>query len=72
MKLVENALLKSLDMAGLIDDYARGLRDAAATLDVDRQALRLHAGELSAQEMRAVLAVLRWKRREIMARAGNR
>lgn len=49
--------------------YGRGLRDAAATLDVDRQTLRLHAGELSAQEMRAVLAVLGWKRREILARA---
>lgn len=48
--------------------YSRGLRDAAAMLDVDRQTLRLHAGELSAQEMRAVLAVSGWKRREMLAR----
>ena len=54
---------------GILSDYARGLRDAAAMLDVDRQTLRLHAGELSAQEMRAILAVLGWKRREILARA---
>ena len=51
------------------DAYIRALRDAAAMLDVDRQTLRLHAGELSAQEMRAVLAVLGWKRREMLARA---
>ena len=49
--------------------YARGLRDAAAMLEVDRQTIRLHAGELSLQEMRAVLAVLAWKRREILERA---
>ena len=49
--------------------YARGLRDAAAMLDFDRQTVRLHAGELSPQEMRTVLAVLGWKRREILARA---
>ena len=50
-------------------DYARGLRDAAAMLDVDRQTLRLHLGELSTQEMRAVLAVLEWKRQEILRKA---
>ena len=49
--------------------YARGLRDAAAMLDVDRQTIRLHAGELGPQEMRAVLAVLPWKRREMLERA---
>ena len=38
-------------------------------LDVDRQTIRLHAGELSAQEMRAVLAVLGWLRGEIQAEA---
>ena len=51
------------------DAYARGLHDAAAMLDVDRQTIRLHAGELSPQEMRAVLAVLSWKRREMLERA---
>ena len=49
--------------------YARGLCDAAAMLDVDRQTIRLHAGELSAEEMRTVLAVLVWKRRELLERA---
>ncbi len=33
--------------------YARGLRDAAAMLEVDRQTIRLHAGELSPREMLA-------------------
>ena len=51
---------------GTSDAYARGLRDAAAMLDVDRQTIRLHAGELSPQEMRAVQAVLGWKRREML------
>ena len=51
--------------------YARGLRDAAAMLDVDRQTLRLHAGELSTQEMRAALAVLKWKRWEILEQVGS-
>lgn len=49
--------------------YARSLRDAAVMLDVDRQTIRLHAGELSPQEMRTVLAVLGWKRREMASRA---
>ena len=49
--------------------YARGLRDAAAMLDVDRQTIRLYAGELSPQQMRTVLAVLGWKRREMLERA---
>jgi hypothetical protein len=49
--------------------YARGLRDAAAMLDADRQMIRLHAGEMTAAEMRTVLAVLAWKRNEMMERA---
>ncbi len=49
--------------------YTSGLRNAASMLEVDRQTIRLHAGELSPQEMRAVLAVLGWKRREILMRA---
>ena len=49
--------------------YADGLARAAQILDVDRQTIRLHAGELSAQEMRAVLAVLGWLRGEIQAEA---
>ncbi len=48
--------------------YARGLHDAAAMLEGGRQTIRLHAGELSPQEMRAVLAVLGWKRREMLER----
>ncbi len=59
-----------LHMAGTAAHaYAGGLRDAAAMLQVDRQTIRLHAGELSPQEMRAVLAVLSWKRREMLERA---
>ena len=41
-------------------------------LDVDRQTLRLYAGELTPDEMRAVQAVLAWKRREMLARAEGR
>ena len=47
----------------------RSLRDAAAMLDIDRQTMRPYADELSAQEMRAVRAVLRGKQRQIPERA---
>lgn len=40
-------------------------------LDMDRQTIRLHAGELTPAEMRAVLAVLAWKRSEIEGRAST-
>ena len=49
--------------------YAHGLRAAAAALDMLNQTIRLHAGELTPDEMRCVQAVLGWKRREILARA---
>ncbi len=49
--------------------YMRGLRNgmmkAADQLEMSPQTIRLHAGEMSVQEMRAVQAVLRWKSAEI-------
>jgi hypothetical protein len=49
--------------------YMRGLRNgmtlAADQLHMSAQTIRLHAGEMSAQEMRTVQAVLRWKIAEI-------
>lgn len=41
--------------------------ECAKMLEMDNQTIRLHAGELSAQEMRAVKAVLAWKASEIRA-----
>ncbi len=55
------------DVPTASSDYARQLRGAAAMLDMTNQKIRLHAGELSPNEMRAVQAVLAWKRREILA-----
>ena len=50
---------------------AHGLRAAAAAPDMPNQTIRLHAGELGAQEMRAVQTLLEWKRQELLARAEN-
>ena len=48
--------------------YARSFRDAAAMLGMNRQRIRLRAGEMMPQEMRTVQAVLGWKRREMLPR----
>lgn len=48
---------------GLVRSAA--LLEAAASLEMSDQTIRLHAGELSAQEMRAVKAALRWKAGEL-------
>lgn len=45
--------------------YARGLRHAASLLTMSNQTIRLHAGELSPDEMRCVQAVLKWKWAEL-------
>ena len=50
-----------------MDGYRAGLRDAAAKLNPFPATIRLHAGEMTAQEMRTVLAVLGWLRTEIEA-----
>jgi hypothetical protein len=47
------------------DGIKVGLTKAAKLLDVSADTIRLHAGEMSAQEMRSVRAVLQWKKREI-------
>jgi hypothetical protein len=46
------------------------LREAAQTLKMSAQTLRLHAGEMTAQEMRSVQAVLKWKAAELENLAG--
>lgn len=45
------------------------LEVAARCLEMTNAAVRLHAGELTANEMRAVQAVLGWKARELRALA---
>lgn len=51
--------------------YARGFRnglsEAVKMLHESASSIRLHAGELSALEMRTVQAVLAWKRSQIAA-----
>lgn len=47
------------------DGMKAGLVQAAKLLDVSKDTIRLHTGEMSAQEMRSVRAVLRWKKAEI-------
>ena len=49
--------------------YVAGMRDAANGLDMSEATIRLHAGEMSAQEMRAARAVLRWMKRDTLARS---
>jgi len=53
--------------AGLAEGRRQGLEEAANSLDMSRQTIRLNAGELSASEMRAVKAVLVWKAAAIRA-----
>jgi len=43
--------------------------EAADALDMSPATIRLHAGEMTAQEMRTVQAVLRWKAAELRDRA---
>ncbi len=49
--------------------YAEGLARAAQMLELSPQTIRLHAGEMTAQEMRTVQAVLTWLRGKIQAEA---
>lgn len=51
---------------GLID----GMGAASMMLDVLEQDIRLAAGELTADEMRAVKAVLAWRKSVIRGKAG--
>ena len=46
---------------------ASGMELAAKSLDVTNAEIRLHAGEMTAQEMRTVTAILGWLQREIRA-----
>lgn len=47
------------------DGVKAGLAKAAKLLSISADTIRLHAGEMSAQEMRSVRAVLQWKKAEI-------
>ena len=55
--------------------YARGMHHAltlaADLLDATPQSIRLAAGEITAQEMRTVRAVLAWKRAEVLGLVGK-
>jgi len=55
--------------------YEAGRRDAfaeaAKALQVSPSTIRLHAGEITAQEMRTVRAVLKWKEYQIANEMGN-
>ncbi|NPD68291.1 hypothetical protein HN018_19290 [Lichenicola cladoniae] len=52
--------------------YARAMRDATAMLDMSPHTIRLHAGEMTAQEIRTVQAVLAWMRRGMLATADRK
>jgi hypothetical protein len=45
--------------------------EAAKMLEMSQAAIRLHAGEMTAQEMRTVKAVLKWKAGEIRGKANG-
>ncbi len=45
------------------------MKAASALLGVTRQEIRLACGEMTAQEMRTVLAVLEWRRAAIVRKA---
>jgi hypothetical protein len=51
--------------------YQRGMIDAAAKLDETNETIRLACGELTADEMRAVRAALKWKKSQIESEAQN-
>ena len=42
--------------------------EAAQALEMKQSEIRLHAGEMTAGEMRAVQAILAWKARELVQR----
>lgn len=52
-------------------EYQRGMLDAASMLDDTAQGIRLACGEITADEMRVVMAVLKWKKSVIESRAEN-
>lgn len=54
------------------ESFCAGMLAAAQMLNETRSSIRLHAGEMTAQEMRSVMAVLHWKKREIEAAANKR
>ena len=56
MKPMQNTLNKT---------YADGLLDAAKMLEVSQQSILLATGEMTAQELRSVKAVLAWRGRVI-------
>lgn len=49
--------------------YADGLLDAAKMLEVSQQSILLATGEMTAQELRSVKAVLAWRARAIRGAA---
>lgn len=49
--------------------YQDGLRDAADLLTVKRADMLLAAGEMTAQELRSVRAILEWRQRVIRSKA---
>jgi hypothetical protein len=56
-------------------DYERGRREAfeeaAGMLEMSDATIRLHCGEMTAQEMRTVKAVLKWKAAEMRDEANG-
>lgn len=52
-----------------LEAYRDGLRHAADMLEMSSQTIRLHAGEMTSQEMRTVKAVLAWRARVIRSKA---
>lgn len=49
-----------------------GLEDAAASLELKPSEIRLACGEMTAQEMRTVQAVLAWRARVLREMANDR
>lgn len=60
-------------MADQDDRYTDALLEVAQHLaSLSASSIRLHAGEMTAGEMRAVRAVLHWQANELLERAANR
>lgn len=51
--------------------YRAALEDAALRLEMNASTIQLHAGEMTAGEIRSVQAVLKWKAAEIRRMAGE-
>ena len=49
--------------------YRSAIERAAKCLEISADEIRLHAGEMTAQEMRSVKAVLKWKAAQIRGMA---